>query len=59
MKGKYRRILGTVYGNEKENWRIITSEEINAMVKKNLLQGAAEKPDGFQVPLYWQPYGVG
>ena len=33
----YRRILGPVYDNEKENWRILTSKEIYAMVKKNPL----------------------
>jgi len=31
----YRRILGPVYGIEKENWRILTNKEIYAMVKKN------------------------
>ena len=30
----YRRILGLVYDNEKEKWRILTSEEIYAIVKK-------------------------
>jgi hypothetical protein len=30
----YRRILGPVYDNEKENWRILTKKEIYAMVKK-------------------------
>jgi hypothetical protein len=30
----YRRILGPVYNNEKENWRILTNKEIYAMVKK-------------------------
>jgi len=30
----YRRISGPVYGNEKENWRILTSKEIYASVKK-------------------------
>ena len=29
----YRRILGPVYDNEKENWRIVTNKEIYAMVK--------------------------
>jgi len=29
----YRRILGTLYDNEKENWRILTNKEIYAMVK--------------------------
>jgi hypothetical protein len=29
----YRRILGPVYGNEKENWRILTNEEIYAVLK--------------------------
>jgi hypothetical protein len=32
----YRRILGPVYGNEKENWRILTNKENYASVK-NLL----------------------
>jgi len=30
----YRRILGPVYENEKENWRILTNKEIYASVKK-------------------------
>ena len=30
----YRRILGPIYGNEKENWRILTNKEIYASVKK-------------------------
>jgi len=30
----YRRILGSVHANEKENWRILTSKEIFANVKK-------------------------
>ena len=30
----YRRILGPVYDNEKENWRILTTEEIYANIKK-------------------------
>jgi hypothetical protein len=29
-----RRILGPVYGNEKENWRILTNKEIYADDKK-------------------------
>jgi hypothetical protein len=29
-----RRILGPVYGNEKESWRILTDKEIYAIVKK-------------------------
>jgi len=29
----YRRILGRVYDNEKENWRILTNKEIYASVK--------------------------
>jgi len=28
------RILGPVYDNEKENWRILTNKEIYAMVKR-------------------------
>jgi hypothetical protein len=30
----YRRILGPVYGNEKENWRVLTDKEIYAIVEK-------------------------
>ena len=30
----YRRILGPVYDNKKENWRILTNEGIYARVKK-------------------------
>jgi hypothetical protein len=30
----HRRILGPVYDNEKENWRILTDKEIYAIVKK-------------------------
>jgi hypothetical protein len=30
----YSRILGPVYDNEKENWRILTNKEIYAIVKK-------------------------
>jgi len=30
----YRRILGPVYDNERENWRIGTNREIYTMVKK-------------------------
>jgi len=29
---KVYRILGPVYGNEKENWRILTNKEIYAIV---------------------------
>ena len=30
----YRRTLGPVYENKKENWRILTNNEIYAVVKK-------------------------
>ena len=30
----YRRILGPVYDNEKENWRTLTNKEIYGSVKK-------------------------
>jgi len=33
----YRRILGPVRDNEKENWRILTNKEIYVSAKKNLL----------------------
>ena len=32
----YRRILGPVYDNEKENWRILTNKEMYASVKNQL-----------------------
>ena len=32
-----RRILGPVYDNKKENWRILTNKEIYANVKKPTL----------------------
>ena len=35
-KKVHRKILGPVYDNEKENWRILTHKEIYASVK-NLL----------------------
>jgi hypothetical protein len=34
----YRRILGPVYGNEKENWKLLTDKEIYACVKNLPLQ---------------------
>jgi hypothetical protein len=30
----YRRILGPVYDNEIENWRILTNKEMYVIVKK-------------------------
>jgi hypothetical protein len=30
----YRRIVGPVYDNVKENWRLLTNKEIYAIVKK-------------------------
>jgi hypothetical protein len=33
----YSRILGPVYDNEKENWRILTNKEIYASVKKDTI----------------------
>jgi hypothetical protein len=32
----YSRIIGIVYGNEKEDWRILTSIEIYAVIKNTL-----------------------
>jgi hypothetical protein len=32
-RGLYRRILGPIYDNEKENWRILASKEIYARNK--------------------------
>jgi len=29
----YRRILGSIYGNEKENWGVLTNKEIYASVE--------------------------
>jgi hypothetical protein len=33
----YRRILGPVHNNEKENWRILTNKEIYTMAKKCII----------------------
>jgi hypothetical protein len=33
----YRRILGPVYDNEKENWMILTNKEIYEIVKKTTI----------------------
>jgi len=33
----YRRILGPVYDNEKESWRILTNKEIYARVRKHTI----------------------
>ena len=30
----YRRILGLVYDDEKENWRILNNKDVSTMVKK-------------------------
>jgi hypothetical protein len=57
----YRRILGPVYDNEKENWRILTNKEMYAFVKKpNITQtirlnrlrwfGHAERMEENRVP---------
>jgi hypothetical protein len=35
----YRRILGPVCDNEKENWRILTNKEIYEIVKKPTITG--------------------
>jgi len=32
----YRRILGPVYDNEKENWRILNNKEITQLFKNPL-----------------------
>ena len=34
LRKVYRGILGPVYDNEKEKWRILTNKEIYAVVKK-------------------------
>jgi len=34
----YKRILGPVYDNEKENWRMLTSKEIHASVKPTIIE---------------------
>jgi hypothetical protein len=33
----FRTILGPVYDNKKENWRILTNQEIYARVKKRTM----------------------
>jgi len=37
----YRRILGPVRYNEKENWRILTNKEIYAVVKKPTISNSS------------------
>jgi len=32
----YRRILGPVYGNEKENWTTLTNKEIYTIVENSI-----------------------
>jgi hypothetical protein len=45
----YRRILGPVHDNEKENWRILTNKEIFAMLKKTYTKGCPTlEPSGKQ-----------
>jgi hypothetical protein len=39
----YRRILGPVYDNEKENWSILTNKEIYAIVKKPIVTDSKVK----------------
>jgi len=34
----YRTILGPVYDNEKESWRMLTNKEIYPMVKKSTIR---------------------
>jgi hypothetical protein len=41
----YRRILGPVCDNEKENWRILTSKDFYAMVKKLTITETIRKID--------------
>jgi hypothetical protein len=44
-----RRILGPVYDNEKENWRILTTKEFYAIVKKP----AIRDNKATQITLVW------
>jgi hypothetical protein len=37
LKGKYRKNLGPVYDNEKENLSILTNKEIYTVVKKPVI----------------------
>jgi hypothetical protein len=46
----YRGILGPVYDKEKENWRLLTNEEVYAMVK-NPHKDRYNK--GTQITLVW------
>jgi hypothetical protein len=42
-------MLGPVYENEKENWRILTNKEIYAMFKKTYTKGCLTlEPSGKQ-----------
>ena len=57
----YRRILGPVYDNENQNWRILTNQKIYASVKKpaiietirlNILHwfGHVQRMEGNRIP---------
>jgi hypothetical protein len=57
----YRRILGPVYENEKENWRILTNKEIYTNIKKSTIAettrlhrllwfGHVQKIEGNRIP---------
>ena len=48
----YRRILGPVYDNEKENWRILTNKKIYAMVKKPTRTETVRKIDYVGLGMY-------
>ena len=46
----YRKILGPVYGNEKENWRILTNKETYARVKKPTIIGHVQRMEKNRIP---------
>jgi hypothetical protein len=60
----YRRILGPVYGNEKENWRILTDKVMYAVVKTPTITetvrlyrlcwfGDVQRVEGNRILLVW------
>jgi hypothetical protein len=40
----YKRILGIVYGKERENWRILTNKELYAIFKNTTLTDTMSLP---------------
>jgi UDP-2,3-diacylglucosamine pyrophosphatase LpxH len=46
----YRRILGSLYDNEKENWRILTNKEIYASLNRLCWFGHVHRIEENRIP---------